>query len=487
MKIRERLSHIARGLGLATVAESLWTVDDISSPRSEDAGWIPLHGLTAGSQDIPDWKREQALRWSRVLSASHLAGRLLEIHADFVVGDSVEVRLRPKDRADAKLVDATNDLLTEWEESAGLDQEAYALIHDRGVIDGEQLLLIGTSDDRPGLDVLDPLAVSGYSVGALGRITSVTMPVSALQPGSQSAELQTLPVIRDGAWMGAYGDQPFGVVVHGRHRPAIHPRGVGMLFNVIDKLRLDDKFLEADLKRAIMAGSYFGQAKVTGPAKDVDKARELLGRNLPGFGSMLVTSDNVDISLRAAQMGLYEAKAGHEMAHRIIGLAAGVPLTWLGTGEDSNRASAVEMGSPTYRHLQRQQAAFRSLMQRLYGVVLDVLRSRGIVLVPADRYTIDVQLPQLSGRDLAEMSEAMQRLQLVLDTAVERGRLTNVTAQAIEIEGLQKLTDVELDPEVEGRPPEGDDLDQLDTDRRQAAATVTAATVAEAVGEVELN
>jgi len=472
MKLRERIAvGIARLLG---VEESLWTIDDVGSPRDEDAGWVPLYGV-AGRHQVPDWKREQAVRWSRVLAASHLAGRLIGIYQDFVVGDQVTVRARPADKTDARKAELVNEQLETWEEASGVDHQVYELLHEMLLVDGEVLILLTPGDALgPEIDLIDPLTVESYVVGRLRSIAEIRVPREVVYPG-ETGDPVTLPVVRDPAAV-RYSEHPDGVVVRACLRPGTHPRGVGVLFNLVDKLRLDDRFLEADLKRAIAAGMVWADVTVKGGRKQVEEARRQFSR-MPGFGAVRVHGENVEIKLQRPNLGMFEAKAGHLMSHRIIAAAAGIPLTWLGTGEDANRASAAEMGSPTYKHLQRRQNVFRSLLRRLYLTVITMRRQAGLITVPPEAITLDVQLPELSARDLSLLSLNLQRVQLALDAAVDRGWITARTAQAIMLEQLQQITDVELDPDEEGTPPEqsagprdaGERLQQLARRSAQAA------------------
>ncbi len=474
MKLRERIaSSIVRILG---IEESLWTINGVGSPRDDDTGWVPLYGVT-GKQAAPDWKREQAVRWSRVLAASHLAGRLIGIYQDFVVGDKVIVRVRPTDKKKPRPAELVNEQLGQWEKAVGIDQQIYELLHEKLLVDGEVLILLRPGDELgPALDLIDPLLVESYSIGPLLRVAEVTVPRSAIFPGEQGDSL-TLPVIHNPQQM-KLDDHPNGIVVRACLRPGTHPRGVGVLFNIVDKLRLDDKFLEADLKRAIAAGMVWADVVVKGGEQQVKKARSMFGR-MPGFGAVRVHSDNVEVKLQRPNLGMYEAKAGHLMSHRIIAAAAGIPMTWLGTGEDANRASAAEMGSPTYRHLQRRQGIFRALLRTLYAAVIATKRQAGLIAVGADDIVLDIQLPELSARDLAALSLNLQRVQLALDDAVDKGWVTPETAQAIFIELLQQVTDAELDPDDEGTPrPPGStgapDVQQTAARSAQAASSAMA-------------
>lgn len=437
------------------LSEALWTDEDvvIDSPRSEDIGWTPLY--KDSESIVPDYKREVVAKWSKLLAGQHLAGRFLDIFYDFIIGDNFRVYCKPvsRDQSNIDLVSSLNDNINEWMNANNFTNDKWRYLYGKSLIGGEVNVLLKCENGNvasPIIDDIDTIDFNEYSQGRLGDIVNISVPITVLDGTySSSEEINnvTLKVI-DNPENYTFQDHEYGLIARTAWSPEVHPRGVGLLFNLIDKLRLDDDFLEADNKRAIMAGLSWMDVTVRGGKAQVNEAKKLVG-SWPSFGSVRVHNHNVQMEQITPRMGLYESSAGHKMNHQIMAGSKGIPLFFLGTGEDTNRASAEQMSLPTHKHLKRRQGDWKHFVVFLMECIIECRRQQGMIKVDKDQYTIEVETPDLSPKDAESVARAVGQVLNDSITAENARFISHETAQAVYVEQLRQMTDLDVDVEIE--------------------------------------
>jgi hypothetical protein len=106
---------------------------------------------------------------------------------------------------------------------------------------------------------------------------------------------------------------------------------------------------------------------------------------------------------------------------------AGIPVYWLGGGEGLSRATALEMGTATYKNLKTRQQYLTYIVTQILDYVLDqaVIAGR---LKATDNLKYKVTFPPLSQRDLVSLSTTLQSVASALTLAVSGKMITSVEA-----------------------------------------------------------
>ena len=105
-------------------------------------------------------------------------------------------------------------------------------------------------------------------------------------------------------------------------------------------------------------------------------------------------------------------------------LVQGCRCTSSAEGESATRATASEMGGPTFRHYKHRQLAFAAM---LVDLAAGVLVNAG-VSVPADFACV---LPDLTRDDNLQLAQAMREVGEALAVYEERGWMTGKEAAAV--------------------------------------------------------
>jgi hypothetical protein len=91
----------------------------------------------------------------------------------------------------------------------------------------------------------------------------------------------------------------------------------------------------------------------------------------------------------------------------IIYAGSGIPKHWFGTGEDVNRASALEMGSPVLKKLAARQALIKAYFKDICQFVLDQKRIFTDELKGVLWWDFDIEAPEIAVRDDAMAAQSL--------------------------------------------------------------------------------
>jgi len=127
-----------------------------------------------------------------------------------------------------------------------------------------------------------------------------------------------------------------------------------------------------------------------------------------------------------------EAEADGKALRLIIAAGAGIPLHFLSEGESATKATAAEMGGPTFRHYKHRQLHFVGMLLEL--VRLCAWRAAGLGQLgwPSDgdlrlRYV----LPDLTREDNLQLAEALVKGVDGIGALYERGWVDEETAKRL--------------------------------------------------------
>lgn len=236
-------------------------------------------------------------------------------------------------------------------------------------------------------------------------------------------------------------------------------RGMSDLLQVGDWLDQADEVLFALGDREGFAGyfSFDVTLKRANDARVKQRAKEIRA-NAPEKGSVNVHNENEEWQLHAPNLN---QSGSIESFRAILGLilgGMGFPVHWYGFGDDANRATALAQADPTTRSLEHDQGIVKNLFLSMCRFVADQAEIAGSYTA-GDDTEITLDLPEISSKDLGQLTTSINQLTVALISASDVGWLSQETAAiafakmmgeiGIEVNALDELGQIADDEEAD--------------------------------------
>lgn len=149
------------------------------------------------------------------------------------------------------------------------------------------------------------------------------------------------------------------------------PRGWPDLLHIADWLDAYDQLLWEMLERARLIRIFIWDVTLNGFDQTKIDAWVRAHGAAPKSGSIRAHNQEQSWQAVAPELGSFETAKEAEVLLEHIAAGAGFPKHWLSSAEDVNRATALEMASPTVRRLSQRQRYFTSAVREILRFVLD--------------------------------------------------------------------------------------------------------------------
>ncbi len=193
-----------------------------------------------------------------------------------------------------------------------------------------------------------------------------------------------------------------------------------------------ERFLFGELDRTDFLRAFTWDVTLSGLTDDQIKARAAT-ITAPKPGSVRVHNESetwaaVTPDLKAADT----ETSGRVFRNHLLG-GATVPEHWFGGGGDVNRATAGEMGEPTFKILSQRQRLWKASLEQIGTYVVRARRGvLGVVSEDAD-FGVSAVFPELSARDTTRWATALPQVAAAAALLLDRGLWTAERAlQAVE-------------------------------------------------------
>lgn len=154
------------------------------------------------------------------------------------------------------------------------------------------------------------------------------------------------------------------VVLHyAINRPVGEVRGTSDLAQIAVWLKRYDFWLEDRVRINRYKSAYLWHVKIDGALPGTLEAKRSQYSTPPSPGSIIVTDGSEEWEAVQPRIDAGDAEADGKALRLMIAAGAGVPLHFLAEGESATRATAREMGIPTYRHFAHRQYVFARLLE----------------------------------------------------------------------------------------------------------------------------
>ena len=340
MSLREKLADRFFGdLIRARVEQAVKVVDDrwwtqISGTAGpQDRAWHDVRGQIDGALDA--WR------------TNPLAFRIVALTTDFVIGGGLAVRSR---------VPAVQAFLDQfWNHRLNrLSMRLYRWCDE--LTRAGELFLVLSTNPADGMSYVRELPAA--------RIDRVEASPDDLERELRYHELSDQ---LEGRWWTGPGSpdalEALQLVVHYCiNRPVGSLRGQGDLAPILPWLRRYREWLEDRARINHYKGAFLWHVTVKNAGPGVLERKRAQYMRPPSPGSIIITDEFEE--WQAVQPAIEAADAFQDgRAMRLmVAAGAGIPLHFLAEGESATRATAREMGGPTYRHYAHRRAQFGDML-----------------------------------------------------------------------------------------------------------------------------
>lgn len=399
-----------------------------------------LMGGWSAERDVSPEDRRKLVRLSRLnYKRSGVYGQVIDTLVDFAVGDGVVVSCKDS-RAQAFWDRFGNDPANLWDRS-------YRQRITTRLVDGEYVLTLTVpfrGPDGRGGSILSGSVLAGrLEPDTIVEITRSQVNIDRIvslkfQPEGQ-ADAFTIPIARPGVALRDNGDGT-GTACLFWACNKLGGRGTPYLSRSLDKATMLDAVVDEMARKAEYTSRFWTQADFTSTGdkrEDAKVRRELLAwlRSwVPGEAA--VTTGGVKVNVHAPNLGLPDAKAFVELVLEYILGSHGIPRMWYAAGGDTNRATAVEQGTPIHRRLDALQADLRCELEDVVRFVLWVGQAAGI-LGPDVSPDFTITMADVATRDSIRDVNELNGLVLALDSLVASEIISPLERQAIGRRALQ--------------------------------------------------
>lgn len=332
----------------------------------DDRWWAQIGG-GAGTQDRP-WHEargdlDSALEAWRT---NPLAFRIVALASDFVVGRGLEVR---------SSVPWVQELVTAfWNHPLNrLPMRLYRWC-DELTRSGELFLVLSTNQ-------VDGLSyVREVPAARIDRIETA--------PGDLERELRFHEVASghegdlEGRWWPGPGapdarEVPQLMLHYAINRPVGALRGQGDLTPILPWLKRYKEWLEDRVRINRYKSAFLWQVTIKSAGPGVLERKRAQYLRPPAPGSVIVTDELEEWKAVQPAIEAADASPDGRAMRLMVAAGAGIPLHFLAEGESANRATAREMGRPTYRHYARRRQEFCEMLLDLCTWVVRRAQARG--------------------------------------------------------------------------------------------------------------
>lgn len=211
------------------------------------------------------------------------------------------------------------------------------------------------------------------------------------------------------------------------NRPVGCTRGEGDLVPILPWLRRYREWLEDRVRVNRYRNAFLWKVTVQGASESELRRRRAELMRPPPPGSVIVTNEGEKWETVNPQVQAQEAESDGKALRLAIAAGAGVPLHFLAEGESATRATAAEMGDPTFRHYRQRQMFFCHMLEDLALTVLQRAALVGKGPLPSE--AIVAEAGDITREDNLRMAQAAREIAEALAVMTEHGWVDEETAQ----------------------------------------------------------
>lgn len=407
--------------------------------------------LTGETRDLSPITQERARTVARYLHRQNpLARRLVEMTADFVVGDGLTFNAVDED---------VQEIINEfWNDpTMKMNLRHRDLVVDFAV-NGELFLRAYDENGKVMLGYIDPDRVRGVLKNPENAFVDQSIELFSKR---MAGGVEEIPIIQSTATKAGleFEGEVFAYFIN---RPVGATRGTPDSLALADWIDGYDQVMFNALDRASLMNSFIWD--VTLKSADADQVGEWakMHSSAPKAGTVRVHNDYETWQAVSPALGAAETETISRLIKNLILGGAGVPEGWFADGDSANRATLAAQGDPTYRMITARQRLVGAVFEDIAQYVIAKAIEAGRLPKGIDR-TVTVTLPDPSVEDTKGIAAALPQLMGALTAAKDSKFISEDSARKLFLSIAGQLG-IELEPEKE--------LEMIEEEAAKAATEV---------------
>jgi len=208
------------------------------------------------------------------------------------------------------------------------------------------------------------------------------------------------------------------------------PRGRSEFLAVADWIDGYEQFLFDLLDKWKLMNAFLWDLSVQGG--DAKTIKEQIDAVTKKSGSIYGHNEKVTLEAKNPDLKAVDTSEGARLFRNHILGGLNFPEHWYGGGGDVNRATAVEMSSPTFKTLSSKQRYFKYILETIFEFVIDQAIEKKYLKVPEEEaYNYSIITPELATKDLGKYGSLISQVVTSLGQAQLNGWTDKETAQKI--------------------------------------------------------
>ncbi len=408
-----------------------------TSPTQEDQYW----GLASGSEEDYYWRRLSDNVFAKdvipstyleihnacyeAYNANPLAFAIIEITTSFVLGKGLTI--------------AANDptvqrvLLDFWNDPDNhMETRVYSLCTELSLY-GEQFVrfYINRMNGKVKVRQIDPSLIDEIEtdpedIETLLRFHKRPVGSTSISPGVPApVTLHDAPNF-EGEWLQAGTE----VVQFCINKVSNAKRGRSDLATLLPWLRRYKDWLTDRVRINKYKGAFLWDVRLQGADKKSIDRKKMEYSYPPEPGSVIIHNESETWTAVKPEINANEAAEDGRALKLMLAVGAQLPEHFLSDGANGNRATASEMGLPTFLKFARRQHVMRALLRTLLDRVLLEARKARVLAADIDT-SYDILFPEIDVADAQTLASATQMLVSALTTAKQEGWVSDETAMRL--------------------------------------------------------
>lgn len=387
---------------------------------SEDSLWRSLTTNQDRDLNLLTQRRMQDIAFY-LYDSNPMAGRIIEIIEDFVIGDGFTYSAKDPEVKEV-LDDFWNDPDNNLDEEMNIDVVELFLF-------GELCLPVWVNEADGGvkLGYVDPKTI--LKIKKDPKNPKINQKLIWKKPSGQvERELNIINVdrnLKSKTYEKLIGDCFYFTI----NKVSSATRGRSALLRLADWLDGYDQFLFARLERAFLLNNFIWDVECEGMNEgELTEFVKKLVTPRPGS----IRAHNEKVTWKTESPKLEAADASQEarlFKQQILG-GSGYPEHWFGEGSTTTRATALEMSTPVIKSLKSKQKKVKFIIKRMFNFQIDQAIIAGRLSKDVDRTFKVIPSPIIS-RDNRGIAEAMSGLMQGLQTAKQNNWINDKKAKIV--------------------------------------------------------
>jgi hypothetical protein len=407
-----------------------------SSGSEEDYFWRRLSDNWYQKDVIPATYLEIHNQVFEAWNANPLANYIIEMGVNFVLGDGVQISARHKK------VQRTIDAF--WQDPDNhMDLRIYDLCQELSLY-GELFVRFFVNEYSGDVKIvtidpslIDQIESDPENIEHELRVHRRPIGPSATVPG-QPALLTPLERQNfEGVWFRC----PDEVMHFAINKVSNAKRGKSDLATLLPWLRRYKDWLIDRVRVNKYKAAFLWDITLTGADRRTVEAKLQEYARPPEPGSVVVHNENEEWHAVQPNINADDVSADGRAIKLMIAMGAGIPEHWLADGQNTNRASAAEMGMPTIKKYQRRQDYFASVLRAILDRVIREKQQRGLLPKGIDT-SYEIIFPDIDASDNLDLARSGYYVCQSLALAQDRGWLSQQTAARLYFEFLGEKINV---------------------------------------------